>query len=259
MLKCVAGRWDVPQSMVAKCAFKAFLSFNRHMKNRRRAGQNLRTINLVTIDDDSTWAMLANFKLLLADYESSHNGTPMATPEGVPQDLRTSRVKHEEKNSGNGRRNVTVESKAPPAPTYPPRSDRLLLKTAEGVRVDIYSGNLIQQTTEVIVNAANSSLRHEGGVAKAIADAAGPELERESQAYIQKYGEIATADVMHTTSGHLFPPVKHVLHAVGPFWNGLEPEGSFQDIKSTFLRTLMYANGTLKVCSISIPAISSGW
>ena len=60
---------------------------------------------------------------------------------------------------------------------------------------------------DAIANAANTRLLHGGGVAAAIAGAAGPELERESR----ERAPIGLGDAVETTAGKL--PCRWVIHA----------------------------------------------
>ena len=60
---------------------------------------------------------------------------------------------------------------------------------------------------DAIANAANTDLLHGGGVAAAIARAAGPELERESR----ERAPIGLGEAVETTAGHM--PARWVIHA----------------------------------------------
>jgi O-acetyl-ADP-ribose deacetylase (regulator of RNase III) len=60
---------------------------------------------------------------------------------------------------------------------------------------------------DAIANAANTQLRHGGGVAAAIARRAGPALERESR----ERAPIGLGDAVETTAGEL--PARYVIHA----------------------------------------------
>ena len=240
------GKSKVPLPLVTKCAFNALINFNKYMEKIRRHFRNLKTINIVIIDSDTTVAIVDIFRMLLRQHTSTDGNR---ADKEILQDLMMTQM------AGTVERREKKEESLKHA-SRP--SDRLLLKTDKDVNVDIYTGHLTEQSTEVIVNAANSLLQHAGGLAKVIADAAGPDLTRASQEYIKKHGKVPVSHVMHTTSGKLCPPVKYVIHAVGPIWNEQDSEGSFREIKATFFNTLKYASEILRACSISIPAISSG-
>ena len=75
-------------------------------------------------------------------------------------------------------------------------------------------GDLLAEPTEAIVNAANGHLAHGGGVAAAIARAAGPALEDEGGRIVAARGPLAVGEAVVTTAGRL--PFKGVIHSVGP-------------------------------------------
>ena len=74
--------------------------------------------------------------------------------------------------------------------------------------------DLLQEETDGIVNAANNQLTHGGGVAAAIARAAGQELETASREIVRRTGPIATGEAVATVAGKL--PFKGVINTVGP-------------------------------------------
>lgn len=125
-----------------------------------------------------------------------------------------------------------------------------------GVTVLIYQADIVKAETNVIVNAANEYLSHGGGVAEAIASAAGPKLVEASKKHVKNKGPLSVGDVTHTTSGIL--KCNNVLHAVGPKWGELDDEMCCTMLEKTFFNALEYANKKLEAQSISIPAISSG-
>ena len=61
-------------------------------------------------------------------------------------------------------------------------------KTKEGITVHLYAANIVNLDTDVIVNDANDSLQHIGGVALAISNAAGPKFQDVCSNFIAKYG-----------------------------------------------------------------------
>ena len=113
-------------------------------------------------------------------------------------------------------------------------------------------GNLLEETVDAIVNAANGRLAHGGGVAAIISRAAGPALQAESNDIVKNRGPIPTGSAVVTTAGKL--PFKGVIHAVGPRQGeGGEEEKLFQALSSAF--RLAQERGWN---SVSFPAVSSG-
>lgn len=111
-------------------------------------------------------------------------------------------------------------------------------------------GDITKEDGDAIVNAANEHLIHAGGVARAIATAAGPKLTEESN----KIGFVKTGEAVFTSGGNL--KVKYVIHTAGPIWKG----GNSNEknlLKSCLISSLELAE-KLKVIKISIPAISTG-
>lgn len=112
--------------------------------------------------------------------------------------------------------------------------------------------NLLAEPVDCIVNAANGMLAHGGGVAAAIASAAGLRLVEEGNELVRKRGVIAIGDAVVTTAGDL--PFKGVIHAVGPrMGEGDEENKLIKALRSAFMRA--HEKGW---SSLSFPGISSG-
>jgi len=118
----------------------------------------------------------------------------------------------------------------------------------KGKIIRLVRGDITERNVDVIVNAANSYLRHEGGLAAAIVRKGGKIIQEDSD----KIGVVPVGNAVITGSGKL--PCKAVIHAVGPkIGEGKED----QRLRSAMKNTLNLAE-TNGFKSISIPAISSG-
>jgi O-acetyl-ADP-ribose deacetylase (regulator of RNase III) len=73
--------------------------------------------------------------------------------------------------------------------------------------IEVLQADVTTLAVDAIANAANTDLLHGGGVAAAIARAAGPELERESR----ERAPIGLGDAVETTAGAM--PSRWVIHA----------------------------------------------
>ena len=82
-----------------------------------------------------------------------------------------------------------------------------------GRAFEVVTGDLLKEPVDAIVNAANGHLAHGGGVAAAIARAAGPALEEEGDRIVAGRGTVPVGEAVVTTAGRL--PFKGVIHAVG--------------------------------------------
>lgn len=73
--------------------------------------------------------------------------------------------------------------------------------------IEVLDTDITTLAVDAITNAANTELRHAGGVAAAIAAAAGPELEAASR----RCAPVGLGEAVATTAGRL--PCRHVIHA----------------------------------------------
>lgn len=123
-------------------------------------------------------------------------------------------------------------------------------------KVKIIVGNIVKEEVDVIVNAANSTLRGGGGVDGAIHEAGGAEILSECEEFrATEYPQgLPTGEVVITTAGKL--PAKYVIHAVGPI-KGIDTENEAEQLADCYRKSLELA--VSKGCkSIAFPAISTG-
>ncbi|XP_020616891.1 uncharacterized protein LOC110054863 [Orbicella faveolata] len=121
-------------------------------------------------------------------------------------------------------------------------------------RIEVVQNDLTKENVDAIVNAANSWLKHGGGVAGAVVKSGGDQIQSESDEFVAKNGPVKTGEIAVTGPGNL--PCKIVIHAVGPVWEGGQKD------EDNSLHTAMY--NSLTEChsrllnSVAVPAISSG-
>jgi O-acetyl-ADP-ribose deacetylase (regulator of RNase III) len=123
-------------------------------------------------------------------------------------------------------------------------------------RIDLVSGDITEQATDAIVNAANSTLLGGGGVDGAIHRVGGPEILeacRKLRATEWRDG-LPAGEAVLTTAGRL--PCRYVIHAVGPVWNG-GTRNEAATLASCYRRSLAAAK-VQGLSSIAFPSISTG-
>ena len=108
--------------------------------------------------------------------------------------------------------------------------------------------DITERKVDAIVNAANSYLRHGGGVAAAIARKGGPIIQEQSN----EVGFVPVGGAAITDSGNL--SCTSVIHAVGPQMG----EGDEDNKLKNAVNSIMQLATVKQFSSISIPAISSG-
>ncbi len=121
-------------------------------------------------------------------------------------------------------------------------------------KLSLIQGDITQQKTDAIVNAANPSLMGGGGVDGAIHRAGGPAILEECKKIVAQKGHLSPGKAVMTTGGKL--KAKYVIHTVGPIWRGGTKDEA-KILASAYQESLKLATEN-KLTSISFPSISTG-
>ena len=130
---------------------------------------------------------------------------------------------------------------------------RLLLHDQKMIEIH-GPADLTRESTDAIVNAANSSLLGGGGVDGAIHRAGGPAILDECRKIVSKIGRLPAGQAVITVGGRL--SAKHVIHTVGPVYRDGK-RGEPELLASCYRESIRLADEH-KLTSISFPAISTG-
>jgi O-acetyl-ADP-ribose deacetylase len=121
------------------------------------------------------------------------------------------------------------------------------IKINNGKTIQLVKGDITERNVDALINAANSYLKHGGGVAAAIVRKGGNLIQQESD----KIGFVSTGSVVVTSAGKL--PSKAVIHTVGPKMGEDEDNKLRKAVQSSLI---LASERGFK--SVSMPAISSG-
>ena len=130
----------------------------------------------------------------------------------------------------------------------------LRLDLGEGSTIQLIVGDITQQDTDAIVNAANSSLTGGGGVDGAIHRAGGPAILEECRKIRAEHGPLPAGQAIATTGGKL--PAAFVIHTVGPVWRGGDSSEA-ATLANCYRESLLLAD-KMRLQNIAFPAISTG-
>lgn len=114
--------------------------------------------------------------------------------------------------------------------------------------------DITEETTDAVVNAANSSLLGGGGVDGAIHRAGGPAILAECRRIVGQIESLPAGRAVITTGGRL--AAKYVIHTVGPIYRGGK-NGEAEKLASCHRESIRLADEH-GIKSLSFPAISTG-
>jgi O-acetyl-ADP-ribose deacetylase len=120
------------------------------------------------------------------------------------------------------------------------------------VNIEVAVADITTEAVDAIVTAANESLLGGGGVDGAVHRAAGPRLAEAGAAL----APLDPGDAVTTPAFDLPPPVRHVIHTVGPVWEGGD-QGEAEVLASCYRRSLEEAD-RIGARSVAFPAIATG-
>ncbi|XP_008402391.1 poly [ADP-ribose] polymerase 9 [Poecilia reticulata] len=145
----------------------------------------------------------------------------------------------------------------PPATIKPERRYEFMMRS--GVKVSVWKADLTNFSADAVVNAANEDLHHYGGLALALSDAGGPQIQKESDDYIRKHGKLQTGEAVALGPGSL--PCKKIIHAVGPYLPPNPPKYDLSKAKPFLEKAILNILDKVEkyhLATVAIPAISSG-
>jgi O-acetyl-ADP-ribose deacetylase (regulator of RNase III) len=126
---------------------------------------------------------------------------------------------------------------------------------ARGKILDFHGpADITKETTEAIVNAANSYLLGGGGVDGAIHRAGGPAILKECSKIAAEIGQLPAGKAVLTGGGRL--PAKYVIHTVGPVYR--HGSGSPAETLASCYRESIRLADDHGIRSLAFPSISTG-
>lgn len=132
--------------------------------------------------------------------------------------------------------------------------DEVGAHTVGQARIASVVGDLTRMEVDAVVNAANAGLQHGGGVAGALARAAGPSLQQESDQWVDEHGPLEVGQAAVTGAGDL--AARWVVHVAGPVYGKGQPDD--ESHLRAAVRGALYAADEVGASSIALPAISAG-
>ena len=131
--------------------------------------------------------------------------------------------------------------------------EQQIMARVGGANIVVVEGDLTRQHVEAVVNAANESLQHGGGVAAPIVRTGGRVIQEESDAWVRAHGLVAPGVAAVTTGGML--QASHVIHVAGPVYrDGQDNEALLHQATMAALDAV----AATALRTVALPAISAG-
>lgn len=118
----------------------------------------------------------------------------------------------------------------------------------------VVAGDITELPAEALVNAADKTLKHNGGLAKALVQKGGRSIQEECTDHIQRNGHMQEGQVYCSAAGKL--PFSAIVHAVGPKW--IDGKSKEEDKLYECITNCLMNASRKRIASIAFPAVSSG-
>jgi O-acetyl-ADP-ribose deacetylase len=118
-------------------------------------------------------------------------------------------------------------------------------------RVEVVAGDLLTEDVDAIVNPANEHLHNDGGLARIISRAAGPEFEADCR----RLAPVATGSAK-VSFAHGNLRQRAVINAVGPIWRGGHDDEA--RLLAAAHSAIVQVASDAGLRSVAMPAISTG-
>ena len=122
-----------------------------------------------------------------------------------------------------------------------------------GTAIAVLQGDITRQEVDAVVNAANEYLVHGGGVAAAIAHAGAPDVQEESDRWVDQHGPLGPGVAAVTPAGPM--PAQWVVHVVGPRYR---PNQDNVGLLAGAVDAALDAAAGAGAVTVALPAISAG-
>ena len=139
------------------------------------------------------------------------------------------------------------------------KADSLMITLPNKRTLTLKRGDIVNEEADILVNAADGHLQHDGGVAGALNAASEGKLQQHCNKYMEtkrKWKELPVGEVAVTHAGGNLK-CQHVIHAVGPNSNTHSPSECERLVKMAICNTLRAAERH-NVTSVALPALSCG-